>query len=82
MSMWGGRFEEGSAVEFREFNDSLKFDYVLAPFDIQASKAWVNALTEQALLNKDEQQALQTGLDNLLAEVLANPQLPLQNEAE
>ena len=82
MSMWGGRFEEGSAVEFREFNDSLKFDYVLAPFDIQASKAWVNALTEQALLSTNEQQALQTGLDNLLAEVLANPQLPLQNEAE
>ncbi|EGN75846.1 argininosuccinate lyase [Idiomarina sp. A28L] len=82
MSMWGGRFEEGSAKEFREFNDSLKFDYVLAPFDIQASKAWVNALTQQQLLTHDEQQQLQEGLDQLALDIEANPKLPLSTEAE
>ncbi|RUO38381.1 argininosuccinate lyase [Aliidiomarina shirensis] len=82
MSMWGGRFEEGSAQEFREFNDSLKFDYVLAPFDIQASKAWVNALTQQELLTHEEQKQLQDGLDQLALDIEANPKLPLSTEAE
>ncbi|RUO22354.1 argininosuccinate lyase [Aliidiomarina iranensis] len=82
MSMWGGRFEQGSAAEFCEFNDSLKFDYVLAPFDIQASKAWVNALTEQALLTSEEQKQLQDGLAELAAEIQVNPKLPLSSNAE
>ncbi|TRW49785.1 argininosuccinate lyase [Aliidiomarina halalkaliphila] len=82
MSMWGGRFEQASAGEFRAFNDSLKFDYVLAPFDIQASKAWVNALTEQQLLTNDEQEILQSGLDRLLQRVQKDPRAPLSSNEE
>lgn len=82
MSMWGGRFEQGSAAEFREFNDSLKFDYVLAPYDVQAGKAWVNALTAQSLLTTAEQQQLQQGLDQLLSELQENPALPVGSGEE
>ena len=82
MSMWGGRFEQGSAEEFRDFNDSLKFDYVLAPFDIQASTAWVNALAGEGLLTAAEQQQLLSGLQELSEAVALNPKLPLQSDAE
>lgn len=82
MSMWGGRFEQGSAAEFRDFNDSLKFDYVLAPYDIQASQAWVNALAGEGLLSVEEQQQLLSGLDELAEAVALNPKLPLQSQAE
>ncbi|RUO36535.1 argininosuccinate lyase [Aliidiomarina sanyensis] len=82
MSMWGGRFEQATAGEFRAFNDSLKFDYVLAPFDIAASKAWVDALAREAMINAEEQATLQAGLDTLLARVEANPKAPLSSSEE
>ena len=40
-TLWGGRFEQVSDdTLFRQFNDSLPFDYRLAEQDIQASMAW------------------------------------------
>ena len=82
MSLWGGRFSEPSAAEFKQFNDSLSFDYVLAPFDIQASKAWAQALLQAQLLSADENQQLQNALNELAAAVATNPQLPLQTNEE
>lgn len=82
MSLWGGRFSEPSAAEFKQFNDSLSFDYVLAPFDIQASKAWAQALLQAQLLTADENQQLQHALTELAAAVAKNPQLPLQTAEE
>ena len=44
MAMWGGRFTEATLAEFRDFNDSLSFDYQLALQDIAASRAWAAGL--------------------------------------
>lgn len=82
MSMWGGRFEQATAGEFRAFNDSLVFDYVLAPFDIAASKAWVNALAKEAIISSDEQATLHSGLDALLERVTTDPKAPLASAEE
>jgi argininosuccinate lyase len=82
MSLWGGRFSEPSAAEFKQFNDSLRFDYVLAPFDLQASKAWANALKQAKLISGDENQQLQQALDNLAKQIAKQPELPLQTDAE
>lgn len=82
MSLWGGRFSEPSAAEFKQFNDSLRFDYVLAPFDIQASQAWAGALQHAGLINADENQQLQQALKELAKRVAQQPELPLQTDAE
>ena len=82
MSLWGGRFSEPSAAEFKHFNDSLRFDYVLAPYDLQASRAWANALHQAELLSQDENAALQRALAELQQAVQANPELPLSTDAE
>ncbi len=82
MSLWGGRFSEPSAAEFKQFNDSLQFDYVLAPYDIQASQAWAGALQQAELITSAEKDQLQQALSELAAAVAENPELPLQTEAE
>ena len=82
MSLWGGRFSEPSAAEFKQFNDSLRFDYVLAPFDIQASQAWAGSLQHAGLINADENQQLQQALKELAKRVAQQPELPLQTDAE
>ena len=82
MGLWGGRFSEPSAAEFKQFNDSLRFDYVLAPFDIQASQAWAAALLQSGLINADENQQLQLALNELAKQIAKQPELPLQTDAE
>jgi len=82
MSLWGGRFAAPSAAEFKQFNDSLSFDYLLAPYDIQASQAWASALLQAQLLSQAEHTQLQQALDELAQGLQENPQLPLQTDAE
>ncbi len=82
MSLWGGRFSEPSAAEFKQFNDSLRFDYRLAPYDLQASQAWAQALHQAQLLTADENQQLQQALQELQVAVDNDPQLPLQTDEE
>lgn len=82
MSLWGGRFSTPSAAEFKQFNDSLSFDYVLAPFDIQASQAWASALQQAQLISAGENQQLQQALGELARAVAADPKLPLSADDE
>lgn len=82
MTMWGGRFAGVTAQEFRDFNDSLRFDYKLAPFELQCCQAWVDVLLEQDVLNNDEAKQLQAGLTQLQEDVAANPGLPLELGSE
>ena len=46
MALWGGRFSQGADSRFKQFNDSLRFDYRLAEQDIQGSMAWAKALVK------------------------------------
>lgn len=82
MSLWGGRFSEPSAAEFKQFNDSLRFDYRLATYDLQASRAWAQALLQAKLLTAAEHEQLQLALRELQVAVEKDPQLPLQTQEE
>ena len=82
MAMWGGRFQEASLEEFRAFNDSLSFDYLLAQQDIACSRAWAGGLLEGGIITADEAKALDRALAELADEVSANPQLPLETSEE
>ncbi|MEC8225798.1 MAG: lyase family protein, partial [Pseudomonadota bacterium] len=69
MALWGGRFSTGPDEAFKQFNDSLPFDYQLAEQDIIGSVAWAGALKQVNVLNQQEYDDLVAALNKLLDEV-------------
>jgi len=82
MALWGGRFTQAADKRFKNFNDSLRFDYRLAEQDIEGSIGWSKALVSVNILSVQEQQQLEQALNELLIEVRSNPQAILQDDAE
>ncbi|EHM41014.1 MULTISPECIES: argininosuccinate lyase [Hafnia] len=82
MALWGGRFSQAADQRFKQFNDSLRFDYRLAEQDITGSVAWSKALVTVNVLTVEEQQKLEDALGILLEEVQANPEAILASDAE
>lgn len=82
MTLWGGRFSQAADVRFKQFNDSLRFDYRLAEQDIVGSIGWSKALVTVDVLTVAEQLELEQALNALLKEVQADPQIILQSDAE
>ena len=82
MALWGGRFTQAADKRFKDFNDSLRFDYRLAEQDIEGSIGWSKALVNVGVLSAEEQQQLEVALNELLIEVRSNPQAILQDDAE
>ena len=82
MALWGGRFSQAADQRFKQFNDSLRFDYRLAEQDITGSVAWSKALVTVNVLTQAEQQQLEAALNELLADVRANPSQILESDAE
>ncbi len=82
MALWGGRFTQATDKRFKDFNDSLRFDYRLAEQDIEGSIGWSKALVTVNVLTQQEQQVLENALSELLIEVRSNPQKILQDDAE
>ncbi|MFT4200171.1 argininosuccinate lyase [Gordonia sp. (in: high G+C Gram-positive bacteria)] len=68
-SLWGGRFADGPAAAMAALSKSTQFDWVLAPFDIEASKAHARVLNKAGLLTDDDLTAMLSGLDRLAADV-------------
>ncbi len=66
MSLWGGRFQDGSSAMFKRVNDSLPFDRALASQDIRGSIAWSKAIYKAGVLTQDEQMQLDQALQDLL----------------
>lgn len=82
MALWGGRFTQAADTRFKQFNDSLRFDYRLAEQDIVGSIAWSKALLSVNVLNEDEQQKLELALNELKLEVMEDPEQILRSDAE
>ncbi|MDR0219701.1 MAG: argininosuccinate lyase [Enterobacteriaceae bacterium] len=82
MALWGGRFSQEADQQFKQFNDSLRFDYRLAEQDIMGSVAWSKALVTVGVLTPEEQQKLALALNALLDEVRSDPNAVLQRGAE
>lgn len=60
--LWGGRFEGGPAPSLDELNRSLPVDRRMWREDIEASRAWVQALLRAGILTAAEAAALDGGL--------------------
>ncbi|HIF5955642.1 TPA: argininosuccinate lyase [Vibrio parahaemolyticus] len=82
MALWGGRFTQAADTRFKEFNDSLRFDYRLAEQDIVGSIAWSKALLSVGVLSAEEQQKLELALNELKLEVMEDPHQVLRSDAE
>ncbi|MXP51443.1 argininosuccinate lyase [Pantoea sp. SoEX] len=82
MSLWGGRFRDSINHNFKNFNDSLQFDYRLAEQDIMSSIAWSKALMKANVLNSKEQKQLEDELSVLLNKIRINPEVILSSNAE
>ena len=60
--LWGGRYASGPAPSLDELNRSLPVDSRLWSEDIEASRAWVEALCRAGVLTLDEAAQLDAGL--------------------
>jgi len=63
------RFAEPQADAFRRLNDSLAFDWRLAPFDVQQSVAHASMLAAQEIISDEDRDALHAALAVVAKEV-------------
>ncbi|MFH1378526.1 MAG: argininosuccinate lyase [Planctomycetota bacterium] len=68
-SPWGGRFEQAMHPVVVSFNQSVSFDKILAPFDIDGSKAHAKMLAKVGLISGSEAQQILDGLDAIRADI-------------
>ncbi len=69
---WGGRFREGPSELMQRFSESVSFDHILAPYDIQCSLAHAEMLHHVGLLTKEDLNAIITGLEQIWNSVEEN----------
>ena len=73
MALWGGRFTQAADQRFKQFNDSLRFDYRLAEQDIVGSVAWSKALVTVGVLTAEEQAQLERVAGRCSRQATTNP---------
>jgi argininosuccinate lyase len=77
VSLWGGRFAGGPAPELQVLSQSTHFDWRLAPYDIEGSRAHARVLAGAGLLTADELAGMLDALDRLASDVAAGEFLPM-----
>lgn len=81
-SLWGGRFAGGPAPELAALSKSTHFDWVLAPYDVAASKAHTRVLHRAGLLSDEQRDGLLAGLDRLGADLADGIFVPLASDED
>lgn len=81
-SLWGGRFADGPSDALAALSKSTHFDWVLAPYDVTASKAHARVLHRAGLLTDDQRDGLLAGLDSLGADVADGSFGPLPTDED
>jgi argininosuccinate lyase len=81
-ALWGGRFADGPSPELATLSKSTHFDWVLAPYDIVASKAHARVLFRAGLLTEDQRDGLLAGLDSLGEDVASGSFGPIVTDED
>ncbi|MHA3021224.1 argininosuccinate lyase [Mycobacterium sp. BMJ-28] len=81
-SLWGGRFADGPSDALAALSKSTHFDWVLAPYDVTASKAHARVLHRAGLLTDDQRDGLLAGLDSLGQDVADGSFGPLPTDED
>ncbi|WII23719.1 argininosuccinate lyase [Buchnera aphidicola] len=82
MTLWGGRFIKKQDKFFKEFNNSLKIDFILIKYDIQGSIAWSKILLDSKIITHEEQRKIETTLNLIFREVKNDPKKILLSDSE
>jgi argininosuccinate lyase len=69
--LWGGRFADGPSPELQALSKSTHFDWRLAAYDLEGSRAHARVLHAAGLLTSDELTRLLEGIDELDRRVAA-----------
>ncbi|MEO0548596.1 MAG: argininosuccinate lyase [Pseudomonadota bacterium] len=69
--MWGGRFAAQPSDIMQSINASIDVDRRMAREDIAGSRAHADMLAEQGIISEADNEAIQGGLDQIVAEVQA-----------
>ncbi|STC70370.1 argininosuccinate lyase [Corynebacterium pilosum] len=64
-ALWGGRFSGGPSEAMFALSVSTHFDWVLAPYDVLASKAHAKVLNQAGLLSDEDLATMLDGLEQL-----------------
>ncbi|MGD1283936.1 argininosuccinate lyase [Mycobacterium seoulense] len=81
-SLWGGRFADGPSDALAALSKSTHFDWVLAPYDIVASRAHTVILFHAGLLTEEQRDGLLAGLDSLAEDVADGSFTPLVTDED
>jgi argininosuccinate lyase len=81
-ALWGGRFASGPSPELATLSKSTHFDWVLAPYDIAASKAHAGVLFRAGLLTEEQRDGLLAGLDSLGEDVASGSFGPIVSDED
>lgn len=81
-SLWGGRFADGPSDALAALSKSTHFDWVLAPYDIVASRAHAVILFRAGLLTEEQRDGLLAGLDQLASDVADGSFSPLVTDED
>ncbi|MFZ0832587.1 MAG: argininosuccinate lyase [Mycobacterium sp.] len=81
-ALWGGRFAAGPSTELAALSKSTHFDWVLAPYDIAASKAHARVLFRAGLLTAEQRDGLLAGLDSLAQDVADGSFAPIVTDED
>lgn len=81
-ALWGGRFADGPSDALAALSKSTHFDWVLAPYDIVASRAHTVILFRAGLLTEEQRDGLLAGLDQLATDVADGSFSPLVTDED
>ena len=81
-ALWGGRFSGGPSEAMFALSVSTHFDWVLAPYDVLASKAHAKVLNKAGLLSDEDLTVMLDGLDQLGRDVADGSFGPLPSDED
>lgn len=81
-SLWGGRFADGPSPALAALSKSTHFDWVLAPYDVAASKAHARVLHRAGLLTDEQRDGLLAGLDSLGSDIADGSFTPIVTDED
>ncbi|MBK4139466.1 argininosuccinate lyase [Corynebacterium macginleyi] len=81
-ALWGGRFSGGPAEAMFALSVSTHFDWVLAPYDVLASKAHAKVLHKAQLLSDADLETMLSGLTELGEKVASGDFVPAPTDED
>ncbi|OHF36058.1 argininosuccinate lyase [Corynebacterium sp. HMSC074A01] len=81
-ALWGGRFSGGPSEAMFALSVSTHFDWVLAPYDVLASKAHAKVLHKAGLLSDADLDTMLVGLDQLGKDVADGTFVPAPTDED